>query len=68
MSVFNARSLSNIKQLGEFVLILRSCKFNIVAVWETWLNKYSAYSLLDTIQYIQGVIFKVSGTSSGQSW
>ena len=44
---FNARSLSNKKQLGEFDHILRSCKFNIVAVCETLLNKSSPDSLLD---------------------
>ena len=43
---FNARSLSNKKQLGKLELILRSCNFNIVAVCETWLNKSSPDSLL----------------------
>ena len=47
MFVFNARSLSNKKDLGEFELIFRSCKYNIVAVCETWLNKSSPDSLLD---------------------
>ena len=44
---FNAKSLSNKKQLGEFELILRSYKFDIITVCETWLNKSSPDSLLD---------------------
>ena len=44
---FNARRLSKKKQPGEFELVLKSCTFNIVAVWKTWLNNSSPISLLD---------------------